>query len=161
NLTHVAGELLKQRTGIDMVHVPYRGTPELVAGLLSGQVQMHFTDVAGALPLAREGKVRALAIGSRVRDPRAPDIPTFIEQGVPDFVVETFMGVMAPAGTPPAIVAKLNEAINTALADAETRTMLEKLGTSVRPGTVEEFGAFLSAEQRKWEDVATLAGLRG
>jgi tripartite-type tricarboxylate transporter receptor subunit TctC len=161
NLTHVAGELLKQKTGIGMRHVPYRGQPELIAGLMSGQVQMNFTDVAGALPLAREGKVCALAISSAARDPRAPDIATFIEQGVPDFVVQTFMGVMAPAATPPAIVAKLNEAINAALTDAETRATLEKLGTSVRPGTVEEFGAFLSAEQRRWEDVVAHAGIRG
>jgi tripartite-type tricarboxylate transporter receptor subunit TctC len=161
NLTHVAGELLKQKAGIDMQHVPYRGTPELIAGLLSGQVQTNFTDIAGALPLAREGKVRALAIASAVRDPKAPDIPTFVEQGVPDFTVCTFTGVMAPAGTPPEIVARLNEAINAVLTHAETRTMLETLGTSVRPGTVEEFGAFLSAEQRKWESVAMHAGIRG
>ena len=161
NLTHVAGELLKQKAGVDIQHVPYRGLPELITGLLSGQVQMNFTDVAAALPLAREGKVRALAISSAARDPVAPDIPTFIEQGVPDFVVETFMGVMAPAGTPPAVVVKLNEAINTALTDAETRATLEKLGTSVRPCTVEAFDAFLSAEQRRWEDVATRARIRG
>jgi tripartite-type tricarboxylate transporter receptor subunit TctC len=161
NLTHVAGELLKLKTGIDMQHVPYKGAPEVIAGLLSGQVQMNFTEVAGVLPLAREGKIRPLAIASAARDPKAPDIPTFMEQGVPDFVVGTFTGVMAPAGTPPAIVAKLNSAINATLAHAETRATLENLGSSVRPGTVEEFGAFLAAEQRKWEEVATLAGIRG
>lgn len=161
NLTHVAGELLKQKTGIDMQHVPYRGATELIAALLSGQVQTNFTDVAGALPLAREGKVRALAIASAVRDPKAPDIPTFIEQGVPDFSVCTFTGVMAPAGTPSEIVARLNGAINAVLTQGETRAMLENLGTSVRPGTVEEFGNFLTAEQRKWEDVAMHAGIRG
>jgi tripartite-type tricarboxylate transporter receptor subunit TctC len=158
NLTHVAGELLKQKTGIDIQHVPYKGAPEVIAGLLSGQVQMNFTEVAGVLPLAREGKIRPLAIASAARDPKAPDIPTFMEEGVPDFVVGTFTGVMVPAGTPPAIVAKLNTAINAVLAHAETRAMLENLGSFVRPGTVEEFAAFLAAEQRKWEDVASLAG---
>jgi tripartite-type tricarboxylate transporter receptor subunit TctC len=161
NLTHVAGEMLKQRTGIDMQHVPYRGTTDLIAGLLSGQVQMNFTEITGVVPLARQGKIRPLAIASPVRDPKAPDIPTFIEQGVPDFIVATFTGVMAPAGTPPAIVEKLNGAINAALTDPETRALLENLGTSVRPSTPDEFGAFLAAEQRKWEGVAKLAGLRG
>jgi tripartite-type tricarboxylate transporter receptor subunit TctC len=158
NLTHVAGELLKLRTGIEMQHVPYKGTLEIIAGLLSGQVQMNFTEVAGVVPLAREGKIRPLAIASETRDPKAPDIPTFMEQGVPDFVVSTFVGVMAPAGTPPAIVAKLNGAINAVLAQAETRAMLENLGSFVRPAKVEEFAAFLVAEQHKWEEVAPLAG---
>ena len=161
NLTHVAGELLKLKTGIEMQHVPYKGAPEVIAGLLSGQVQMNFTEVAGALPLAREGKIRPLAIASATRDPKAPDIPTFIEQGVPDFVVPTFTGVMVPAATPPAIVTKLNGAINAVLAHAETRAMLENAGSSVRPGTVEEFVTFLAAEQRKWEEVVTLAGIKG
>jgi tripartite-type tricarboxylate transporter receptor subunit TctC len=157
NLTHVAGELLKLRAGIDMQHVPYRGAPEVIAGLLSGQVQMNFTEVSGVLPLARQGKVRPLAIASEARDPKALDIPTFAEEGVPDFIVATFTGVMAPAGTPSAIVAKLNGAINAVLAQDETRAMLENLGSFVRPGTVEEFAAFLAAEQHKWEDVASLA----
>ncbi|HLK80345.1 MAG TPA: tripartite tricarboxylate transporter substrate binding protein [Xanthobacteraceae bacterium] len=157
NLTHVAGELLKLRAGIDLQHVPYKGAPEVIAGLLSGQVQMNFTEVSGVVPLAREGKIRPLAIASETRDPKAPDIPTFAEEGVPDFIVATFTGVMAPAGTPPAIVAKLNGAINAVLAQADTRTMLENLGSSVRPSTVEEFAAFLVAEQRKWEEVAPLA----
>jgi tripartite-type tricarboxylate transporter receptor subunit TctC len=157
NLTHVAGELLKLRAGIEMQHVPYKGAPEVIAGLLSGQVQMNFTEVSGVLPLAREGRVRPLAIASETRDPKAPDIPTFAEEGVPDFIVGTFIGLMAPAGTPPAIVAKLNGAVNAVLAQEETRAMLESLGSSVRPGTVEEFAAFLAAEQRKWEEVASVA----
>ena len=160
NLTHVAGELLKLRTGIDMQHVPYKGAPEVIAGLLSGQVQMNFTEVSGVVPLAREGRIRPLAIASATRDPKAPDIPTFTEEGIQDFVVSTFTGVMAPAGTPPAIVAKLNGAVNTVLAQPEIRTMLENLGSFIRPATVEEFAAFLVAEQRKWDDVATLSGIK-
>jgi len=159
NLTHVAGELLKLKAGIDLQHVPYKGAPEVIAGLLSGQVQMNFTEVAGVLSLARDGKIRPLAIASEARDPKAPDIPTFAEEGLPDFVVRTFTGVVAPAGTPPAIVAKLNDAVNAVLTHAETRAMLENLGSFVRPGTAEEFAAFLAAEQRKWEEVASLAGI--
>lgn len=161
NLTHVAGELLKLRAGLDMQHVPYRGAPEIIAGLLSGQVQMSFTEVAGVVPLAREGKIRPLAIASERRDPNAPDIPTFREEGVPDFVVSTFVGVMAPGGTPPTIVGKLNGAVNAVLADPQTRAMLENLGSFVRPATVDEFTAFLVAEQRKWDEVVTLAGIKG
>jgi tripartite-type tricarboxylate transporter receptor subunit TctC len=161
NLTHVAGELLKQNAGIDMQHVPYKGSSEVVAGLLSGQVQMTFMEIAGALPLARQDKIRPLAIASAMRDPKISDIPTFIEQGVPDLVVPTFTGVLAPVGTPPAIVAMLNGAINAVLAHAETHARLENLGAAVRPDTVEEFTAFLAAEQHKWEEVVTHAGLRG
>jgi tripartite-type tricarboxylate transporter receptor subunit TctC len=161
NLTHVAGESLKLKAGIDMQHVPYKGAPEVISGLLSGQVQMTFIEIAGALPLARQGKILPIAIASATRDPKAPDIPTFIEQGLPDFVVPTFTGVLAPAGTPPAIVAKLNDAINTVLAHAETRALLENVGSSIRHGTVEEFVAFLAAERRRWEEVVALAGIKG
>jgi tripartite-type tricarboxylate transporter receptor subunit TctC len=161
NLTHVAGESLKLKAGIDMQHVPYKGAPEVIAGLLSGQVQMTFIEVAGALPLARQGRIRALGIASATRDPKAPEIPTFIEQGLPDFLVPTFTGVMAPAGTPTAIVTKLHDAINAALAHADTRVVLENLGSAVRPGTIEEFVAFLTAERRRWDEVVTLAGIKG
>jgi tripartite-type tricarboxylate transporter receptor subunit TctC len=161
NLTHVAGEFLKLKAGINMQHVPYKGAPEVIAGLLSGQVQTTFIEVAGALPLARQGKIRALGIASAARDPKAPEIPTFIEQGVPDFLVPTFTGVMAPAGTPTAILARLHDAINAALEDAETRTILENLGSAVRPCTIEEFAAFLAAERRRWDEVVTLAGIKG
>jgi tripartite-type tricarboxylate transporter receptor subunit TctC len=161
NLTHVGVELLQLKTGIDMQHVPYKGATEAITALLAGQVQMSFTETAGALPLARQGKVRALAIASEARDPRAPDLPTFIELGVPDFVVETFTAVMAPAGTPSAIVDRLNGAINVALADADTRARLENLGLTVHPGTIADFSAFLAAEHHKWEAVVTRAGIRG
>jgi len=161
NLTHVAGESLKLKAGIDMQHVPYKGAPEVIAGLLSGQVQATFIDVAGALPLARGGKIHALGIASATRDPKAPEIPTFIEQGLPDFLVPTFTGVMAPAGTPSAVVTKLHDAINAALTHAETRAVLENLGSAVRPGTIEEFAAFLTAERRRWDEVVTLAGIKG
>jgi tripartite-type tricarboxylate transporter receptor subunit TctC len=160
NLTHVAAELLKLKTGINIQHVPYKGATEVIAALLAGQVQMNFTEIAGVLPLARQGKIRPLAIASKARDRTAPDLPTFTELGVPDFIVATFTGVMAPAGTSPAILNKLNGAINATLTHTETRATLENLGMSISPGTTGEFSAFLATEQRKWEDVVTLAGLR-
>jgi tripartite-type tricarboxylate transporter receptor subunit TctC len=161
NLTYVAGESLKLKAGIDMQHIPYKGAPEVIAGLLSGQVQMTFVEIAGALPLARQGKILPIAVASATRDPNAPDIPTFIEQGLPDFIVPTFTGVLAPAGTPPAVVAKLHDSINTALTHPETRTVLENLGSAIRPCTIEEFGVFLAAERRRWEEVVALAGIKG
>src|SRR5258708_23741510 len=97
---------------------------------------------SGVLPLARQGRIRPLAIASETRDSKAPDIPTFAEEGVPDFIVATFTGVMAPAGTPPAGAAKLNSAINAVLAQAETRAMLENLRSFVHPRTGQEFSAF-------------------
>jgi tripartite-type tricarboxylate transporter receptor subunit TctC len=160
NLTHLAAELLKLKTGIEMLHVPYKGATEATAALLSGQVQMNFTETAGVLPLAQQGKIRPLAIASPVRDPRAPDLPTFGEAGVPDFIVGTFTAIMAPAGTPPAIVDKLNAAINATLTHAETRALLENLGLTIRPGTIADFSAFLATEQHKWGDVVMRTGMR-
>src|SRR5499427_6266509 len=111
NLTHLAGEMFKLRTGTDFVHVPYKGSPEAVAGIVSGEVHMLFGEVAGLLPLVRDGKIRALGVASAGRNALAPDLPTLIEGGIADFVALTFTGVVAPAGTPAAVVGKLNAAI--------------------------------------------------
>src|SRR5271170_4050135 len=159
NLTHLAAELLKLRTGIDIVHVPYKGTADAVTALLGGQVQMMFGDVAGLLPLARAGKVRALAVASPVRSALAPELPTFAEAGVADFVALTFTGVVAPAGTPPALVEKLNAAVRESLAVEATRAAINKLGSEVRPDSAAEFASFLAQEKTKWADVVRRAGI--
>jgi tripartite-type tricarboxylate transporter receptor subunit TctC len=160
NLTHLSGELLKLRTGTDIIHVPYKGAPEAVSGMLAGQVQMMFGEVAGLLPLVRAGQVRALGVASETRNALAPELPTLIEGGLPDFVALTFTGVMAPAGTPPVIVAKLNAAINQVLAEPEVRTALERLGAEIRPGSPSDFAAFLAAEKRKWDEVVQQSGVK-
>ena len=160
NLTHLSGELLKLRTGTDIVHVPYKGAPEAVSGMLAGQVQMMFGEVAGLLPLVRGGQVRALGVASEVRNALAPELPTLIEGGLPDFVALTFTGVMAPVGTPPAIVARLNAAINQVLAVPEVRTALERLGAEIRPGSPSDFADFLVREKRKWDEVVQLSGVK-
>jgi tripartite-type tricarboxylate transporter receptor subunit TctC len=159
NLTHLAAELLKLRTGVDIVHVPYKGAPEAAAGLLGGQIQLMFGEVAGLLPLVREGKLRALAVASATRNPLAPDLPTFAEGGVTDFVALTFTGMVAPAGTPPAIVAKLNNAVQESLKSEATQAALARLGAEVRPDSAAEFAAFLAQEKKKWEDVIRMAGI--
>jgi tripartite-type tricarboxylate transporter receptor subunit TctC len=160
NLTHLAAELFKLRTGTDFVHVPYKGSPEAVAGIVAGQVHMLFGEVAGLLPLVRDGKIRALGVASVGRNALAPDLPTMIEGGLPDFVALTFTGVMAPAGTPAHIVNKLNAAINESLKGADMVASLGKLGAEVRTGSPDEFGAFLAKERDKWVDVVTRTGIK-
>jgi tripartite-type tricarboxylate transporter receptor subunit TctC len=160
NLTHLSAELLKLRTGIDIVHVPYKGAPEAVGGLLGGQVHLLFGEVAGLLPLVRDGKVRALAVASAQRAALAPDLPTMAEEGIADFVVLTFTGLLAPAGTPPPIVERLTAAVRAAVAAPETSAALRRLGAEVRVGSPAEFAAFLAAEKVKWDDVVHRTGIK-
>jgi tripartite-type tricarboxylate transporter receptor subunit TctC len=160
NLTHLAAELFKLRTGTDFVHVPYKGSPEAVAGIVAGQVHMLFGEVAGLLPLVREGKIRALGVASAGRNALAPELPTMIEGGLPDFVALTFTGVMAPAGTPASIVNKLNAAVNESLQPLAMVAALGKLGAEVRTGSSEEFGAFLVKERDKWVEVVARTGIK-
>jgi tripartite-type tricarboxylate transporter receptor subunit TctC len=160
NLTHLVAELFKLQTGTDFVHVPYKGSPEAVAGIVAGQVHILFGEVAGLLPLVREGKLRALGVASVGRNALAPELPTMIEGGVDGFVALTFTGVVAPKGTPAPIVSKLNAAINESLKPPEVVAALGKLGAEVRPGSPEEFGAFLAKERDKWVDVVTRTGIK-
>jgi tripartite-type tricarboxylate transporter receptor subunit TctC len=160
NLTHLAAEMFKLQTGTDFVHVPYKGSPEAVAGIVAGQVHILFGEVAGLLPLVREGKLRALGVASAGRNALAPELPTLIEGGVPDFIALTFTGMMAPAGTPASIVDKLNVAINESLKPPEVIAALGKLGAEVRPGSPAEFAAFLAKERDKWGDVVTRTGIK-
>src|SRR5436190_14442082 len=160
NLTHLAAEMFKLRTGTDFVHVPYKGSPEAVAGIVAHQVHMLFGEVAGLLPLVRDGKIRALGVASVGRNALAPELPTMIEGGLADFVALTFTGVMAPIGTPAAIVSKLNSAINESLKGPEIVSALGKLGAEVRTGSPEDFGAFLAKERDKWVDVVTQTGIK-
>src|ERR1051326_3887963 len=119
NATHLAAELFKQRTGVDIVHVPYKGAFEAVTGVMAEQVQMFFGDIGGVLPLIREGRVRALAISSEKRSADLPTLPTMIESGVPGYVVLTYTGGVAPAATPDQILQKLNTALNASLRTPE------------------------------------------
>jgi tripartite-type tricarboxylate transporter receptor subunit TctC len=160
NLTHLAAELFKLQTGTDFVHVPYKGSPEAVAGIVAGQVHILFGEIAGLLPLVRDGKLRALGVASAARNALAPELPTMIEGGVPDFVALTFTGLMAPVGTPANIVDKLNVAVNDSLKGAEIVAALGKLGAEVRTGSAAEFAAFLAKERDKWVDVVARTGIK-
>src|SRR6266540_3749176 len=153
NATHLAAELFKLRTGTDIVHVPYKGAAEAVTGVLGGQVHMFFGDIGGVLPLLREGTLRALAVSSATRNALVPELPTMIESGVPDYVVLTYIGVVAPAGTPAGIVSRLNAAINESLTSPEVAASFAKMGAEVRPGSPQDFSAFLATETEEWEAV--------
>ncbi|MET0630868.1 MAG: tripartite tricarboxylate transporter substrate binding protein [Xanthobacteraceae bacterium] len=160
NATHLAAELFKLKTGTDIVHIPYKGAAEAVTGVLGGQVHMFFGDIAGVLPLMREGTLRALAVSSEARNPLVPDLPTMIESGVPDYVVLTYIGVVAPAGTPESIISKLSGAINASLTAPEVMAAFAKLGAEVRPDSPQAFAAFLAAETQKWATVAKAANIK-
>jgi tripartite-type tricarboxylate transporter receptor subunit TctC len=160
NATHLAAELFKLKTRTDIVHVPYKGAADAVTGVLGGQVQMFFGDIAGMLPLLQQGTLRALAISSEARSPLVPDLPTMIESGVPDYVVLTYVGVVAPAGTAPGIVGRLNAAINESLGSPEVAAAFAKLGAEVRPAPPQDFADFLAAETQKWSNLARAANIR-
>jgi len=149
-LPHLTVELFKARAGVDIVGVPYKSGGESVTAVLGGQVDMTIEGITILLPLIRDGKLRALAVTSRARTPLAPDLPTMIEAGVPDYEATTFNGVVAPAGTPAAIIAKLNAAINAGLQAPDMQARLQKLGAVMRPNTPAEFSAFIAAEHAKW-----------
>jgi tripartite-type tricarboxylate transporter receptor subunit TctC len=159
NLTHLSGELLKTRAGIDFATVHYKSGGESMTALLGGQVQFAIDNVTVVRPLLQDDRLRALAVTSRKRQPDFPDLPTMIEAGVPDYVVTSFFGVVAPAATPADIVEKLNRAINAALETPEMRSALAKLGAQPAIETPKEFAAFIAAELAKWTELSNSAGI--
>ncbi len=159
-LPHLTGELFLSRANVNIVGVPYRSGGESVTAVLSEAVHMTFEGITILLPLIREGKVRALAVTSRTRTSLAPDLPTMIEAGVPDYEVTTFNGMMAPAGTPAAIVQRLNTTINEGVQAPDMQETITKLGAVTNPGTPEQFGAFIAAELAKWRSVAQAANVK-
>jgi len=156
---HLAGELFKQVTGIEMAHVPYKGAGPAVSDLIAGQIPLMFADISAALGHIRSGRLRALGVTTRERTPLL-DVPTLIEQGVPDFDVNAWFGLLAPAGTPAEIVAKLNGAGVKALGAPATRERLQSLGLNPAPGTPEEFARFIRAELDRWSKVARAVNIR-
>ena len=154
---HLIGEQFKQRTGADIVIVPYKGG--LILDLLAGRVQMYFGPASEVLSLVRAGKLRALATLNESRHPDLPDVPTMAEAGYGGFIESFWVGIVAPAGTPARIVAKLNATINQALQSTEIRSGLAKLEAEPSPGSPQQFGAFIAAETQKWMAIAKAAGI--
>jgi tripartite-type tricarboxylate transporter receptor subunit TctC len=157
--SHLSGELFKQMTGIDMVHVPYKGGGALMTDLISGQVKVSFGGLAAALPHVKSGKLRLLAVASAKRSPAVPDVPAVAET-VPGFDVPSWLGIVAPAGTPRPIVERLHGEIAKVLATDEIKERLATEGGEVIAGGPEEFAAYLKSEIAKWDKVIKGANIR-
>jgi tripartite-type tricarboxylate transporter receptor subunit TctC len=157
----VAGEMLKHAAGIDLFHVPYKNSPQALNDLAGAQVTMMFNDIAGATPLMKAGKLRAVAITSRTRSPLLPDVPTMAEAGFPRYELYNWVGIFAPAKTPAETVAYLNRAIAGVVAQAEFRERFERVGLDLAaPGTSAEFGAFVLREIELWSRQIRAAGIQ-
>ena len=157
---HLGMELLKSMSGIDMVHVPYKGATPAVADLIAGQVQLMFNGMSAVLPHVASGKLKAIAIGSARRSAAAPDVPTVAEAGLPGFEYIAWNGNFAPAATPRAIVLKLNADIRKALAAPDVVQRLSSLGSEPAAGTPEEFAAYLKQDYARWSAVVKAAGIK-
>jgi tripartite-type tricarboxylate transporter receptor subunit TctC len=157
---HIAGELLKQRTGAVLVHVPYKGGGQAMTDVLGGSIPLVYTAIAGAVQHVKSGKLHALAVSSAQRATSLPDVPTFIESGVADFEINSWVGILAPAKTPRAIVARLNTELNAVLADPEVRERLNQLGIGATPGTPEKFGEEIARDLARYGSVVKAAGIK-
>lgn len=158
--THLAPELLSMMAGIKMNHIPYRGSAPALADVMAGHAQVAFDYMTSTMPHVRSGKLKGLATTGATRSPAAQDLPTVAESGVPGFEVVGWNGVMAPAGTPPDVIAKLNAAIKQALAMPEVSERLTGLGANVVWNTPTDFGAFVKAEVAKWDKVVKASGAK-
>ena len=156
---HVAGELFKMMTGIDMVHVPYRGVALATTDLLAGRVQVLFDTLPASIANIRAGKVRALAVTTKTRSEALPDVPA-MNEFVPGYEATSFHGIAAPKGTPPEIIEKLNSAVNASLADPKVKSRLADLGGMVLTGTPASFGQFMAGEIDKWGKVVKFSGTK-
>jgi len=156
---HVAGELFKMMTGVNMVHVPYRGSAPMVADLLSGHVQVAFDTMTASLPHIRSGALRALAVAGKTRFAGLPDVPT-VSDVVPGFEASAWQGVGVPRGTPNEIIERLNREINDGLANPAIKARLADAATTPMVFTPAEFGAYMAAETEKWGKVIRAANIK-
>ena len=157
---HIAGELFKLKTGIDMVHVPYKGGGPAVVDTIGGQVQLLFVSMPAAWQHVKTGRLRALAVTSAKRSVTAPEVPTIAESGVPDFVVDSWYGALAPAKTPPAVVAKLTAAFTKVLENPQVKERLLAQGAEAAPLPPPEFDRMIKDELAKWEVVIKTAKIK-
>jgi tripartite-type tricarboxylate transporter receptor subunit TctC len=157
---HLAGELFKFTAGIDIKHVPYRGIALVMPDLLAGRVSMVFGNITSVMPLSRDGKIRALAVTSPKRWPATPELPTMSESGFPGFDATAWFGLMAPAGTPPAIIERLHREIVRSLAQSDVRARIDEVGMAVVGNTPAEYAAAIKAEAPQWAKVIKAAGIK-
>ncbi len=158
--THMSGELFKMQAGIDITHIPYKGTGEALTDVMAGRGDMMFAPTVSAMPFVRQGKLRALAVTTPKRAAALPDIPTVAESGLPGYAFDSWFGILAPAGTPKEIVSALNAEIGNALAAPDVRERLAAQGAEPRASTPQEFASYIQAEIGKLAPVVRQSGVR-
>jgi tripartite-type tricarboxylate transporter receptor subunit TctC len=157
---HLSGELFKQMTGIEMPHVPYRGSGPAVNDLIGGQVDVMFDNLPSSIEQVRSGNLRALAVTSSKRSPAIPDKPTLAEAGLPGFEASSWFALFAPKGTPPEITSKLNQEVRKALETPELQKRFADLGGEIKPMSPDELMAYVKAEHEKWAKVVKTSGAK-
>jgi tripartite-type tricarboxylate transporter receptor subunit TctC len=157
---HLAGELLNTAAGIQMQHVPYKGSGQAVIDLLAGNVQVMFSGMSSVMPHIKAGKLQPLAVTGAQRSPAVPDVPTIAESGFPRFEATAWYGVLAPAGTPKPIIARLHGEIIKALAMPDVKERLGNVGFEIVGSTPEAFGAYIKTEIAKWAKVVRASGVK-
>ena len=156
----VGGATLAARAGIDIVHVPYKGTPQAMTDVVGGQVDLMFTDVASGMPFVKSGQMRALAVSTAARSAIVPDLPSMSESGIKDFDLNSWNGYFGPAGLPPEIVNKINAAINQIVNDPATKAKLAGLGFDAFSGTSQDFANFVGEQLILWQGLIKDAGIK-
>jgi len=159
NATHLAGELLRAQAKVDLLHVPYKGSGPALADVVGGHADTMFSNLTAALPFIKSGKLRAIAVGGASRAAAAPAVPTLRESGLPAYEINAWFGLLAPAGTPPEVVARLNAELAAALKAPEVRERLAGEGAEPAPGTPEQFARLLRAEVALWAQVVRSAAI--
>lgn len=157
---HLSGELFKGMAGVDMQHIPYKGSPPALTDVMGGQVSMTFDNITTAWPLAKGGKLRALAVTTAKRSPISPDVPTLSEAGLAGYEIGSWQGVFAPAGTPPDVVKRLNAEIVKIINSPDVQKKLLELGAEPVANSPEEFSALVRTEVVKWGDVVKKSGAK-
>ena len=157
---HMAGELFKSMARVDILHIPYKGNGPAYTDLIAGQVSLMFPNIATSLPYVKSGRMRALGVGGKQRSTIAPEIPTIAESGLPGYEMSSWFGLLAPAGTPPAVVNRLQQEIAKIFKQPEVREKLSAQGVEPVGGTPQEFTAFLNAETTQWAKVIKSSELK-
>ena len=160
-LPHLTAELFKKLAGIDIVHVPYKGGGLALTSVLKGETQLTFDTISTSLPLVKAGKVRAIAVGTKKRSAKMPDVPTMVEAGFPQLTTGAWTALVAPRGTPEAIIAKINAATNAALNSEPMKSRLATLGAEPRGGTPQELADYIKSETAKWKPIVAELHLAG
>ncbi|ANN68240.1 Bug family tripartite tricarboxylate transporter substrate binding protein [Bordetella bronchialis] len=160
--SHLLCELLQQETGVDLLHIPYKGTALALTDVMGGRIDLQIAPVPAALPHIRSGKLHPVAVMSRLRVPTIPNVPTIEEAGVPGLDLEAWYGLMAPAGTPPRVIDRLNRAINAALLDPDLRDSLTQLSYAppLQPNTASAFGELIAEETERWSAILRIRNIK-